>query len=173
MIVDGVETSAWTYAQYFINRKITQTERAELLATIGERFPVVLYTHDRSFSAKGVQTRAAIDFYDTMPYVFKCTDINLNITLRSITRGIPLRIFDIMGAGGFVLTNYQPDLLHFFTPGEDFVYYESPDDLISKIDHYLEHEDERRRIAANGHERITEHHTYDHRIREILDIVFS
>lgn len=168
---DGVETAAWTYAQYFVNRKITQTERALLLAAIGERFPVVLYTHDKSFSAKGVQTRAAIDYYDTMPYVFKCSDINLNITLRSITAGIPLRAFDIMGAGGFLLTSYQPDMDFFFTAGEDYVYYESKEDLLQKIDYYLTHESERKEIAKNACEKIAAAHTFDVRLREILDVV--
>ena len=168
---DGVETSAYMYAQYFINRKITSLERTELISAIGERFPVRVYTKDRSFRPEGVDNHAPIDYYDTMPYAFKCADINLNITLRSITRGIPLRIFDIMGAGGFVLTNFQPDLLEFFTPDEDFVYYDGREDLLNKIDFYLTHEDERKRIAANGHERISEYHTYDHRVREILHIV--
>ena len=168
---DGVETAAWTYAEYFINRKITQTERAELLSAIGERFPLVLYTHDKSFTAKGVQTRAAIDYYDTMPYVFKCSDINLNIALRSITNGIPLRAFDIMGAGGFLLTSYQPDMEFFFTAGKDYVYYESKEDLLQKIDYYLTHESERKEIAENAREKIAEAHTFDHRLREILDVV--
>lgn len=168
---DGVETPAWTYAQYFLNRKITQTERAEYLTAIGERFPVVLYTHDKSFTAKGVQTRAAIDYYDTMPYVFKCSDINLNIALRSIVSGIPLRAFDIMGAGGFLLTSYQPDMEFFFTAGEDYVYYESKEDLLQKIDYYLTHESERKEIAENAREKIAAAHTFEVRLREILDVV--
>ena len=52
----------------------------------------------------------SVDYYDMMPYVFKCSDINLNITLRSIKTGIPLRAMDIMGAGGFLMSNYQVDL---------------------------------------------------------------
>ena len=45
-----------------------------------------------------------------MPYVFRNSRINLNITLRSIKSGIPLRCMDIYGAGGFLLSNYQTDL---------------------------------------------------------------
>ena len=103
----------------------------------------------------------------------KCTDINLNISLRSIVTGIPMRIFDIMGAGGFVLTDYREDMLQFFVPGEDFVYYESREDLLEKIDYYLAHDDERRQIAASGHEKIAQAHTFDHRVREILDVVLN
>lgn len=171
--VDGVESAAWMYAQYVLNRRITQTERTQIMRMIGEHFPMTLYTRDRNYRADGVRVRPPIDYYDVMPYVFKCSDINLNVSLRSITKGIPLRIFDILGAGGFVLTNFQPDLLHFFVPDEDFVYYESREDLIVKIDYYLKHEEERLKIAKNGHDKVAEAHTYDHRLREILDIVLG
>ena len=52
-----------------------------------------------------------------MPLVFQNSKINLNITLRSIKNGIPLRAIDIMGAGGFLLTNYQNDFGLHFTDG--------------------------------------------------------
>ena len=44
---------------------------------------------------------------------------------------------------GFLLTNYQADFADCNVPGEDFVYYESKEDLLSKIDYYLKHEDKR------------------------------
>ena len=102
------------------------------------------------------------------PYVFKHARINLNITLRSIKSGIPLRAFDILGAGGFLLTNYQTDFMDCYIPGEDFVYYESKEDKFAKIDYYLKHEDERVAIAQNGFERTAANHTYKHRIEEML-----
>ena len=88
-------------------------------------------------------------------------------------KGIPLRIFDIMGAGGFVLTNYQEDLLSFFTPGEDFVYYEDRQDLMEKIAYYLTHEEERRAIAKSGHDKVKENHTYLLRLKEIIHTVIN
>lgn len=170
---DGVESSAYMYAQYMLNRKITSVERTQLIRQIGEKYPVKLYTKDKEFTAPGVMCMGQIDYYDAMPYVFKCSDINLNITLRSIQRGIPLRAMDIMGCGGFLLTNYQEDLLQFFTPGEDFVYYESHQDLLDRIGYYLTHEDERRRIAENAHRKVAADHTYDIRIRQMLEIVMA
>ena len=173
---DGVETSAWIYANYMINRKITQTERVKLLKKIGERFGgdriVALYTKDPSVRFPGITNRGEIDYYNDMPFAFKRAKINLNITLRSIHKGIPLRAFDIMGAGGFLLTNYQPDFLLHFVPGEDFVYYESDEDLLSKIDYYLTHEEERKAIAASGHDKVAAYHTWELRLKQILADVF-
>ena len=171
--VDGVESSAYMYAQYMLNRKITSVERTQLIRKKKKKYPVKLYTKDKEFTAPGVTCMGQIDYYDAMPYVFKCSDINLNITLRSIQRGIPLRAMDIMGCGGFLLTNYQEDLLQFFTPGEDFVYYESHQDLLDRIGYYLKHEDERRRIAESAHRKVAADHTYDIRIRQMLEIVMA
>ncbi len=170
---DSVATYEYLYSNYVINRKITSLERSEILTEIGKKYPVELYTSDTSFKPQGVTNHGEVDYYLSMPYVFKNSDINLNITLRSIQRGIPLRIMDIMGCGGFVLTNYQEDMLDFFVPGEDFVYYESRQDLMDKIDYYLAHEDERLRIAENGHRKVAADHTYEQRLAEIINVVMG
>ena len=115
----------------------------------------------------------SVDYYDMMPYVFKCSDINLNITLRSIKTGIPLRAMDIMGAGGFLMSNYQADFYRHFVPGEDLVLYESHDDLMDKCNYYLVHDAERRQIAANGYGKVKEFHNFEVRFNEIFDIVFN
>ena len=108
-----------------------------------------------------------------MPYIFNNTRINLNITLRSIKSGIPLRGMDVMGAGGFLMSNYQADYYDWFVPGEDMVMYESVDDLSDKCRYYLTHDNERRQIAANGYGKISEFHTYDVRFKEMFDVVFN
>lgn len=164
----SVESVEYLYAQYVINRQITALERSELLTAIGETYSYDLYTPDEHLSLPGCLNHGAVDYYDMAPYVFKNAKINLNISLRSIKSGIPLRAFDIMGAGGFLLTNYQADFADCYEPGEDFVYFESKDDLLNKIEYYLTHEDERTAIARNGFEKTTAYHTYKHRIEEIL-----
>ena len=65
---------------------------------------------------------------------------------------------DIMGSGGFLLTNYQEDFLDDFQPGEDLVFYESEDDFLGKITYYLSHDAERRQIAANCLGKMSESH---------------
>lgn len=165
---DSVESVEWLFAQYVINRQITAMERQELLSSVAERFSLDLYTPDKTLRLKGCTNHGPVDYYDYAPYVFKRAKINLNISLRSILSGIPLRAFDIMGAGGFLLTNYQSDFGDCFVPDEDFVYYESKKDLLDKIDYYLRHEDERAQIAQNGLRRISADHTYVHRVEEIL-----
>ncbi|MBR1702164.1 MAG: glycosyltransferase [Lachnospiraceae bacterium] len=165
---DSVESVEYLFAQYVINRQITAMERKELLGEVAERFGLDLYTPDQDFRMKGCTNHGKVDYYDMAPYVFKTAKINLNISLRSILAGMPLRAFDVMGAGGFLLTNFQPDFLEFFVPGEDYVYFESKADLLDKVAYYLAHEEERKQIAENGFRKMEEQHTYRHRVREML-----
>lgn len=165
---DGVESREYLYAQYVINRKITGLERVDLLSAIAKRHVLDLFTHDRSFKMNNLRNHGTVDYYHQMPRIFKQSRINLNISLRSIKSGVPLRAFDIMGSGGFLLSNYQADFLDAFTPGEDFVYYENQEDLLWKIECYLSHEDERAAIAKSGHDKVAAGHTFRHRVREML-----
>ena len=98
--------------------------------------------------------------------------INLNISLKSIKTGIPLRAFDIMGSGGFLLTNYQQELFEYFSPDEDFVYYNTYEDLIGKVEYYLSHERERMEIMRSGTEKVLREHTMKMRAEEMIRRVF-
>lgn len=164
----GVESVEYLYAQYVINRQLTAIERSELLTAIGKRYSYDLYTPDKNLTLPGSKNHGFVDYYNMAPYVFKTAKINLNISLRSIKSGIPLRAFEIMGAGGFLLTNYQADFADCYVPDEEYVYYDGKDDLLRKIDYYLHHEDERSAIAENGLKKTVKMHTYEHRVREML-----
>ncbi len=169
---DGAEPDSYVYSRFFIDRKLTQMERADLLGAVSEHFDTYLYTHNRTPELPYINNIGPIDPVTTMPYVFKCSKINLNITLRSIHTGIPLRAMDIMGAGGFLLTNYQSDMDEFFTAGQDYVWYDGKDDLLSKCEYFLTHEKDRTEIAHNGHAAISSAHTYEIRLQQMLESVF-
>lgn len=152
---DSIVSDSYVYAQYFINRKLTQLERRNYLSAIGEQYGsdyrLHLFTLNQESCIPGFQ-QLGITGYDTeMPYIFHDSKINLNISLRSITNGIPLRCMDILSAGGFLLTNYQADFNMNFIAGEDYDYYENSHSLLNKIDYYLSHDKERLEMAENGY----------------------
>ena len=145
-------------------------ERIDLLEACAQHRPLDLFTRTKELAMPNIRNHGEVEYYKEMPLVFKQSRINLNISLRGIKSGIPLRAYDIMGAGGFLLSNFQADFLEYFIPGEDFVYYESKEDLLKKVDYYLAHEEERKAIARNGYDRVSAGHTYRHRVREMLDL---
>lgn len=168
---DGAESTSYVYAEYFLGRKSTALERQDLLAQISARFPLTVYTQTPPTSLPKAAYGGMVDYYDTMPQVFHNSRINLNITLKTIQTGIPLRCWDILGCGGFLLSNYQEEFLSYLVPGEDFVYYESMDDALEKIEYFLSHEKQRKEIAHNGLKKVTASHTFHHRVAEILKTV--
>lgn len=169
---DGVETIQYIYAYYFIARKLANIERTEILGRLSEEFNVSLFTYNKTPELPKVNNKGAIDYYLEMPYIFNRSKINLNISLRSIRSGIPMRCMDILGSEGFLISNYQEDFLDFFTPGKDLILYDSYDDLINKCRYYLSHEKEREQICANGYEKVCENHTYEKMLSQIFNIVF-
>ena len=167
---DGLETVEWVFSKYFLTRKLTAMERHEFIEALSKENKVVLYTPEETPGLE-VMNRGAIDYYDAAPYAIKGAKINLNITLRSIVSGIPLRAFDIMGCGGFLLTNYQEDFLEFFEPNKDFVYFDSKEDLVDKANFYLKNDSLREAIALSGYEKVKSMHTYKCRLDSILNII--
>lgn len=119
-------------------------------------------------SHTGLHVHPGVNSLTEMPKVFNLSRINLNITMRPIETGLPLRCFDILGCGGFLMTNYQPELEDMFIIGEDLEAYSSLEELVDKCSYYLTHEDERAAIAHNGYEKVKSNHTHIHRLKEML-----
>ncbi|MBU5477776.1 glycosyltransferase [Eubacterium sp. MSJ-13] len=154
-----------------ISRKITSMERIEYLNAISDVYKVDLFSgSDKALCSRCV-SHGYVDYNCDMPIVFRYSKINLNISLRSIKTGIPLRCLDIMGAGGFLISNYQEDLCRYFEPGKDFVIYENLDDLLVKIQYYLENSEERTKIALNGWRKIQRFFNIDMKFCEMLQFV--
>lgn len=103
-----------------------------------------------------------------MPKIFACSRINLNPSLRIIQTGIPLRAFDIMGAGGFLLSNSQEELMELFEDGREMTVYEGLEDAVDKVGFYLQHEDIRKQIAENGRKKTFEEHSLQKRMKQIF-----
>lgn len=160
-------------ADQYIGFKCTQTDRIQTLQAISREYQTDLYTTEDTSMLPYIRNRGIAKSYTMMPKIFQCSKINLNMTARTIKSGIPQRIFDIMAAGGFVLSNYQSEIPEYFIPGKDLVLYESIPDLIEKIRYFLAHEDERDQIAQNGYQKVKSCHTLVQRAREMLRIVLG
>lgn len=152
-----------------LNTEVTCRERITMLQKIAEAHPVTLYTASDMALVPGVKAGGIVSYEQELPWVCRNSKINLNITLRSITSGMPGRIFNIMASGGFLLSNYQPELAEVFKDGRDLVLYESEADLLEKVSYYLSHEKERREIAYQGWKRMQEEFSYSIRVKKMLE----
>ena len=158
----------------FINileKKVTAVERTGLLKVLSRYYPVTLFSDVTDTELQNVAFKGYVNYLTEMPDVFRRSRINLNITLRSIQSGIPLRCLAIMGAGGFLMSNYQPELAQLFENGREMAMYESKEDLLDKVNYYLTHEEERKEIAYLGREKVRKEYDYKVAVQKIVEIV--
>lgn len=154
--------------QYYIGNHITSMERQRLIAHISETLPIDVYTRSDTSPIKKANCRGGCQTLTEMPVIFHESRINLNPTSKAIRSGVPLRVFDILACEGFMLSNYQTELCELFVPGEDFVYYESIEQVPELIAYYLEHESERKEIAHNGYLKVKDQFSYMVRLNRLL-----
>lgn len=167
-----VDTKA-VIAQHIISVKVAEQERLRYLKVLSEHFNVDLYTGSDISSMPLIHNRGFAKTNTEMPIIFHQSKINLNLTAKSIRSGLSLRIFDVLGCEGFLITNYQAELPEHFNIGEDLEAYTSLDDLMGKCEYYLLHDKERQEIAHNGFEKVKKYHTYDIRLTQMLEIAFG
>lgn len=151
--------------------KIAEIERRRVLIELSKYYDVNVYSNSNVSDLVQVRALGSVDYWSEMPKVFHMSKINLNFTIPNIKSGIPLRIWDVLGAGGFLLTNYQAELPLFFKEGEDLVCFDGIEDMREKAGYYLKHEEERKQIAENGYRKVKEYHSYVNRIQTMLEIL--
>ena len=143
-----------------LRRKVTQSERVKLLGRLARIAPVDLYTDPKQAVPEGVTNLGYASYRRDMPHIFNRSKINLNITMRTIISGIPLRVTDVLAAGGFLITTYQEEIAAQFKDGEELVIAYTPEDLAEKCAYYLAHEEEREAIAAAGRAKVLAAYDY-------------
>lgn len=102
------------------------------------------------------------EIYSRSRIVFNC----------AVGNEVNMRVFEAMASGSLLVTervaNGQSEL---FEDGVHFVEYSGDSEMIEKTRYYLEHDDERERIARAGQETVLRDHTYRSRCDEVLEVV--
>ncbi len=167
------DTDRYLAAHQYIGIKLAALERERTLNRLAEHFHVNLYTRSSNRTLPKVHCMGPARTLTEMPRIFHASKINLNITMRPIESGLSLRIWDVLGCGGFLLTNYQSEIPEYFEIGRDLETYASMEELEQKAAYYLTHEEERLEIALHGYEKVSMLHTYEIRITEMIRILHS
>lgn len=164
-----------------ISYKIAADVRTDALWLLAQNHKVDLFTASPCKDSNGLDLTSInslhihppVDYHRQMPEIFRHSKINLNFTIPNITNGIPLRIFDILSCGGFLLTDYRDALCELLEDGKDLVVFHGMTDLLQKADYYLNHTKERETIARNGMEKVRRLHHYQDRFDKIFHLLNS
>jgi len=120
---------------------------------------------------KGAHTKPG-----TWRKIYSASKITLSIHYQDPEHRFPVyqaspRVFEALACGAFIITDSQRDVMSLFKDREHLVAFSDKDDLQEKVAHFLEHPQERVRIAGNGRREVLENHTYIHRLEKLLSLI--
>jgi glycosyltransferase involved in cell wall biosynthesis len=138
-----------TYGVLFVEH-VFPGPRAEMLELLAERFP-------NHFIGRA--------FFDEMARIYSASRVVFN---RKIANHVNMCVFEALACGSLLVTNdlTENGLGELFRHGEHLVTYRSAGELLEKVAYYLEHEEERERIAAAGLAEAK--HTYRHKVERMI-----
>ena len=161
----------------YLGNHLTSLDRIKVLNMLGESLPegtVHLFTRsDTSEISKNVVIHGGVNTLTEMPTVFRSSVINLNLTSRTIKKGLPQRIWDILGSEAFCVTDGDRLFDGNLETGTHLKTFASYDELPDICAYYLEHADEAENMAAAGYDTVRISHTVLLRGLEIVKMILS
>lgn len=163
------------YYGYHSNRK----QQQEMIASVARDFDLKIYGRlwEKSPSFSELQKMHKVSGgipHEHLPAAMDSADIvlGMHIVTNSAFQ-TSMRTYETMGNGSFYLTFDTPAHQALFRPDKDYVGWKTTDELKKKLHFYLQNEDQRREIAANGARTIHASHTYAHRWRVVEEYIKS
>lgn len=158
LIPDASTPIRWDLAFVGFMQNPASSSRVSFLHSLFEAFP-------NSWLAHGY-------FHADMAHLYHQARIGINHAVRD---DLNMRFFELASAGVPQLADRRMVGLKAlgFTPSVHFIPYESSAEAIEQVRFWLPREDARFRIAKAAHDVVRSAHTYEHRVRQMLDDIRS
>ena len=104
-----------------------------------------------------------------MVEILSQSKIALNIHGPSVPYGGNMRLFEIPATKSLQIADKCPQ--DWFKDGDEIVLYKNNQDLLQKINYFIDNDEERERIVKNGYERLVREHQYKHRVKKIFESI--
>jgi hypothetical protein len=99
--------------------------------------------------------------------LYRGTRIVLDFNNTGGNTGFSLRVFEVLGSGAFLLSEFSRDTARIFDIGRELVCFRTPEELVALVRKYLPDEAGRRAIAQAGAARVARDYTWDAVARRI------
>jgi spore maturation protein CgeB len=118
--------------------------------------------------AKSIIYSGLAGHYHEIPIIYNASRINLDINRIYQKDIVPLRVFDILACGAFVLADDSKELGNFFKKGEEVISYKKISQIPSICAYYLRNDLERKEIASKGRKRVLREHSLEQRLSVMI-----
>jgi spore maturation protein CgeB len=154
-------------------------DKMPLLARLRKAFGRRLHLHGQSNWKRNAYFNAKFGFpgwvrpipFDQYVPLYQRSQIGVNVHNRGDYTVGSYRLFELPGNGVMQISDGGRHLSAFYDVGKEIVRYDGGDDLVAKISYYLDHPEERRRIALNGFRAVMARHRLARRMSEAADLI--
>jgi spore maturation protein CgeB len=147
------------------------------IASIGSNDPgfygkrrMSINTIKKQFSGKYRLSLDAKAYLYDLAKIYGNSKIVFNQSANTI-KSINMRLFEGMGCGALVFSDYVPGMEKLFIEDTHYVSFKDHHELLEKMDYYLKNTEEAQVIATAAYEHLLNHHTYEHRANELLSLI--
>lgn len=118
-----------------------------------------------------INLKEFVPYGEQVSKIYASSHISINCTNSQMPTAVNQRVFDVPLSGGFVLSDDQEEMHSLFDVGTEAVTYTDVQDFNSKAKYYVDHPEERNKIIKAGRERVLRDHTYEIRLKGMLDVL--
>lgn len=157
----------------YVDEVRTTRRRLEVLTELADLSLCIFGGDEWAHAPPQVVARCAGRFLQYGPdlaSLYYHSRINVNIFHSQCINSTNSRVYDVLAAGGFLLTEYRPRLAEEFEIGRHLVTFSTPSEAREKAVYYLDHSSERESIAREGQRHVLSHHTFAPRCRQLLEL---
>lgn len=113
--------------------------------------------------------RGSANNADELNNVYNYAKVNINVTMEQGITSLNMRVFDVLAAGGFLISDYRKDFETLFDMEEEIVCWKDIDELPGLVEYYLNRPEERKKKAWAGRRRVLREHDYSKRAAAIVE----
>lgn len=146
------------------NNKGISPDRETYILKLYEKYNIKVIGKGFSVPSVCIETNEIANIYRNSKIA-----LNFVTEINSCDLQMSDRVYKILGCGCFCLTQPIPNLEQLFQNGKHLVVFDGYKDLLEKIDYYLEHEEEREKIALEGQKEVLKNHTINIRVNQYLE----
>jgi hypothetical protein len=144
-------------------------ERTDLIKAIDERFKLDVFTFTvDGWKNEGIKSVHQIVYDQDLPDLISKTKINIAIDHVNSEGYWSDRVARVMCLGGFVLNRYVPLQESIFR--DRIAYFNTIENCLDKINHYLSHDNEREIIAYHGYKYAQDNLKAQNKVKELITI---
>ena len=100
--------------------------------------------------------------------IYCSSKIVLNLHHPQTVLGVNMKTFEIASCGAFQLVDFRKEMQSLFEIGKELICYNNTEELVKLVEYYLAHPEERKNIAQQAQKRVRDEHTYEHRMKKIM-----